>query len=739
MGNHGFAYGQFFTGHSIARAPHKCNLMSLLTWDKVYYMAPGENWFTPLLLSLPFLKCIAGDTATGGSVFSRYVATELVLAFEKGNFEALYGIAGLDDKKDAPAMEEQENNLDVDSFLGEGTVEICSVGLDGAKPQQEALSDTAGKDDVNQADDVTEGAPADQVGDLTEEAPSDQADDAAEEAPFDQGDDVSGEMLATQDDDTTEEATVNQYGDVTGEPSATQEVKTTKPPKRPYFMKQDPESMKKRIEDIKHENEILGMDEESVPSPEELKELDESISKQERHDFVDPVTLITAVMAALKKAILTTLSHDELFIDPKTGEPSTTGFNSKGGTSFEETVRFLMSGLNGESTQTAIVSFFGDDMDAKKIWNSRCQISEECMRFLFEEFNRNLVASEELAPVFSEMVFAKYHAFGIDGSCFNIPLNKEDPDTYCEPNKKNQKGYNQIHGVLLYGMFSGIYHSVVLNSKKKTAERATLLDIVQNNEYLRVLEARGDKYVIMADRGFESWEVFAKLSMMGVNFIIRIKDSKSGGILKSLDLKAYDQFEVGVNVVFHAKGFKKEAPVRARYATFLNEETAVLELSLRVLQFRLQKGGKLEALITNIPMSELTALQLEYLYSLRWQVETSFRTLKYQINLRYCHSKKAVFVRQELWAKMTMFNFASLIMSHIKVPDAKWSKGRKHEYAIKRAHGIALCYRLLKGTMNVETVARRILMNLQPIRPDRNYKRDVRSQSNVGFNNRSVG
>ena len=52
---------------------------------------------------------------------------------------------------------------------------------------------------------------------------------------------------------------------------------------------------------------------------------------------------------------------------------------------------------------------------------------------------------------------------------------------------------------------------------------------------------------------------------------------------------------------------------------------------------------------------------------MRWGIETSFRDLKYSLALSYFHSKKTENILQEIFAKLTMYNFAELITSHVVV------------------------------------------------------------------------
>lgn len=52
---------------------------------------------------------------------------------------------------------------------------------------------------------------------------------------------------------------------------------------------------------------------------------------------------------------------------------------------------------------------------------------------------------------------------------------------------------------------------------------------------------------------------------------------------------------------------------------------------------------------------------------MRWGIETLFRELKYSIGLSNFHAKKVTYILQEIYAKLTMYNFCEVITSFVVI------------------------------------------------------------------------
>ena len=95
---------------------------------------------------------------------------------------------------------------------------------------------------------------------------------------------------------------------------------------------------------------------------------------------------------------------------------------------------------------------------------------------------------------------------------------------------------------------------------------------------------------------------------------------------------------------------------------------------------------------------------------MRWGIETSFRDLKYSPALSYFHSKKTEYILQEIFARLTMYNFAELITSHVVVKQ----NNRKHSYRINFAAAVHICRNFLLKNISPSDVEALLLMHLLP-------------------------
>lgn len=105
---------------------------------------------------------------------------------------------------------------------------------------------------------------------------------------------------------------------------------------------------------------------------------------------------------------------------------------------------------------------------------------------------------------------------------------------------------------------------------------------------------------------------------------------------------------------------------------------------------------------------------------MRWRIENSFRELNYVIDLINLHSKKRLFIEQEILAKLTMYNFCEMMTLNVVLT----KKERKYEYQVNFTVAIQLCCKFFQS-FNL-SIEEQIQKNLLPIRKNRHYERRIK-------------
>ena len=116
---------------------------------------------------------------------------------------------------------------------------------------------------------------------------------------------------------------------------------------------------------------------------------------------------------------------------------------------------------------------------------------------------------------------------------------------------------------------------------------------------------------------------------------------------------------------------------------------------------------------------------------MRWDIETSFRELKYALGGINFHSKKDDFIEMELYSHFVMFNAVARSIATVSVPQ----NGHKDNYAIdfKMACLVVRKYYGPCKKDNYNLLQAEILSYTNPIRPGRSDKRNMKAKTAVWF------
>jgi hypothetical protein len=330
----------------------------------------------------------------------------------------------------------------------------------------------------------------------------------------------------------------------------------------------------------------------------------------------------------------------------------------------------------------------------------------------------------------------RYQLLASDGSSFTFTRNPLDSDSYFAPDGKTTNGYNQVHVVPAFDLLSKRYTDCVVQPIRKKNEFQALCTLIDRHKSIP-----GIQPIFIADRGFHSLNVFAHAVEHSSYFLIRATDTKMRHLLAS-DLPAEESFDIQINRILTRSNSKKkrlhpELSDQYKYVCrdvafdyIDTEKQTEYPITLRVLRFKISETGY-ETIITNLPSEEFPVEEIKRLYHLRWGIETSFRELKYVIGALNFHSKKREFIEMEVWSRLLLYNFCSIITGNAVIH----RKGRKHNLQVNYSVAYKACHyflRLHRGEIppDIESL---IEKNTLPIRPDRKYARQHRFRVPVSF------
>lgn len=114
---------------------------------------------------------------------------------------------------------------------------------------------------------------------------------------------------------------------------------------------------------------------------------------------------------------------------------------------------------------------------------------------------------------------------------------------------------------------------------------------------------------------------------------------------------------------------------------------------------------------------------------MRWGIETSFRDLKYTLGLLRFHSKKTEFIFQEVFAALTMYNFAEAITQSAVVRQAE----RKYLYQVNFSQAAYICRQFFRSNISPPSVETLIARYIAPIRPNRHRPRYLAAKAALSF------
>lgn len=394
---------------------------------------------------------------------------------------------------------------------------------------------------------------------------------------------------------------------------------------------------------------------------------------------------------------------------------------------FEKVISAVLTFRSG-TLNHELMDFFGmtpEIATSSAFIQQRAKILPEAFQTLFQQFS-HLIQNNN--------TYKGYRLLAVDGSSLQIAANPNDPDSYFQGTEQ-QKAYNLLHINAMYDLLQCIYTDALIQKRRLMDESGALTEMVDRSIIANAL--------LLADRGYESYNNLAHIQEKGWKFLIRIKDS-SNGIVSGLTLPSKECFDIP----FHLQLTKQQTNIAKELLKDRNHYKLIshgqrfdylpahsrkfdplvfYSLNFRIVRFPISKTT-VETIITNLPANLFPAEEIKRLYAMRWGIETSFRDLKHTLGLLHLHAKKVEFIYQEIFAKLTMYNFCEVITQSVVI-----HQNRKYSYKVTFSDAVHICMEFFLGKIPPPNVEALLARYLSPIRPGRKDTRKHTQKPSVSF------
>jgi hypothetical protein len=366
-----------------------------------------------------------------------------------------------------------------------------------------------------------------------------------------------------------------------------------------------------------------------------------------------------------------------------------------------------------------------DTPTASAFIQARNKIKVDAFKSLFNNFNKKTSKLKS---------YKGYRLLAVDGSEEPIDNTFRDKETTVRNCNHLGNSYSAFHINASYDLLECTYDDIIIQGEAEKNENGAFNEIVDRYN--------GPKAIFIADRNYESYNSFEHVVHSGNKYLIRVKDiTSSNNITRSLGpFPDTDEFDIDVSRILTIKQTNeirknpqiyKFIPANQRF-DYLSKDKPFYDFQCRTVRIKITEDTY-ECIITSLDRDEFSMEDIKELYNKRWGIETSFRQVKYAIGLHALHSKKRKLIKQEIYARLLLYNFCQRIVQDIKIVKKK----TKYTYQVNFTKASHIIRRFLnKKTSGKPPVENLIAKEILPVRPGRTNTRHVSAKKVVCFNYR---
>lgn len=204
---------------------------------------------------------------------------------------------------------------------------------------------------------------------------------------------------------------------------------------------------------------------------------------------------------------------------------------------------------------------------------------------------------------------------------------------------RNPKGDGKKKGGLKVHMLTDVHADTAVFAKISEAK-------MHDKKFLQHLNPSKGSMLVF-DKAYNYYRQFADWTDEDVYFVCRLKDNAKAEVQDVLFEKTLGKDEHGVYRIEH---------IHLKYKKGKQEKT----LCLRLVYYRDEQGRKYKFITNNW---DITAEEVALIYKYRWTIETTFKKLKQNFQLRYFYSDTENGIKTQVWCTL----IAHLLLNVIRV------------------------------------------------------------------------
>ena len=188
----------------------------------------------------------------------------------------------------------------------------------------------------------------------------------------------------------------------------------------------------------------------------------------------------------------------------------------------------------------------------------------------------------------------------VDGSDLCIAHNPSEAENYFH-STENVKGFNLLHLNAMYDLCSRVYVDSIVQLGRNENEFKALTEMVDRSDIK-------EQTIVIADRGYESYNVFEHINKKGWNYVIRVKDIGSNGITSGLSLPNKETFDIEYSTLLTRRQTNevKAHPEKYKFMSSTKNfdylpvgDKEIYPINFRVVRFAISENTY-EVIITNL-------------------------------------------------------------------------------------------------------------------------------------------